>query len=163
MRYSVREASVEDATEICNLLIRSIRENCHEDHHGDEQLLAAWLKDKTPEHMAQWIAADEATTMVCESAGKIVGVCCIGDGGTVYLCYVDPDYKCTGVGKRMLRSMMDKARQQDNTIVNLVSTATARTFYESHGFIFCGATTPCYGIPGYPMSQAVSDYFSRLD
>lgn len=161
MKYTVREATVEDAADICNLLIRSIRENCHEDHHGDEAILAGWLEGKTPENMARWIVSDEAETIVCDKGGAIIGLGSVGANGTIHLCYVDPEHKRCGVGTHLLNTMMHRAQDMGNNIVNLVSTATAKTFYEANGFVYSGATMPCHGIPGYPMAQVVDDFFSK--
>jgi GNAT superfamily N-acetyltransferase len=101
--------------------------------------------------------------MVCDMGGQLIGVGAVGSDGTIHLCYVDPDYIKHGVGSRLLNSMMQRAKMLGNNIVNLVSTAAAKSFYETNGFIYSGATMPCYGIPGYPMAQVVDDYFSRPD
>lgn len=145
-----------DASAICNLLIRSIRELCIADHHGDERVLSVWLEGKTPEKMAQWIASREIITIVCTLNESVVGVASIGLDGYVHLCYVDPDHIGKGIGQKMLLELLRIAKVHQNDTLRLISTATARAFYQKNGFIGSGKPTRCFGIPGYPMSKDVN-------
>lgn len=44
----IRDAVAEDAIEACEALRRSITELCVADHRNDPDLLANWLRNKTP-------------------------------------------------------------------------------------------------------------------
>ena len=51
MQYQFRHAQISDARDICDLLHRSIRSLCVEDHHGDAKVLSQWLGIKSSENM----------------------------------------------------------------------------------------------------------------
>jgi hypothetical protein len=47
----IREASVEDAVEACQVVRRSIAELCHADHQNDPIVLVKWLSNNTSHNM----------------------------------------------------------------------------------------------------------------
>ena len=70
----IRPAVPGDAVEACDVLRRSIRELCVEDHRNDEASLQRWLANKTPEHVLAWIASPGSHLLVAIEGGAIAGV-----------------------------------------------------------------------------------------
>ena len=88
-KLKVRQAGIADAAACSEVLCASIRELCAADHHGDEQIIARWLDNKTPKTLQSWIENPESTIYVAEIDGHIVGVGGVS-GSEVTLNYVSP-------------------------------------------------------------------------
>jgi hypothetical protein len=73
MEYLIRRAEVADAPGACEAVRQSIAELCIEDHHGDQAMIAAWLSNKTIEHVASWIASPRNIAAVAQAAIDLVG------------------------------------------------------------------------------------------
>jgi hypothetical protein len=70
----IRAARADDADTVCNVLRRSIAEQCAADHRNDPAILDRWLANKTPATIATWIGNPDAVILVAEEGGAILGV-----------------------------------------------------------------------------------------
>ena len=130
----VRDAVAEDVSEICEVLKRSILELCVADHRDDPVILARWLRNKTPESVASWIALPANSMLVAVEGAVIHGVGLVTDVGEINLNYVAPEARFQGVSREVMQALEVRARQRGNTRCTLTSTETARRFYLSGGY-----------------------------
>jgi len=131
----VREAAVEDAEEASRILRRSIVELCVPDHRNDPTVVEKWLSNKTPENVRSWILHPNSRVFVAVESGVIVGVGAVTDQGEVTLNYVSPDSRFKGVSKAILNRIELAALALGIGTCTLTSTATARRFYLSAGYV----------------------------
>ena len=151
-KLKVRQAIAEEAAACSIVLNSSIRRLCTADHLDDEQLIANWLENKTPQTMRQWIKSDAATIFVAEHEGKIVGVGGIS-GSEVALNYVSPSHRGLGVSTAMLNTLENELRNRGVRSAELNSTATAHNFYRKAGWVDAGEAMESMGIVGFPMKK----------
>jgi GNAT superfamily N-acetyltransferase len=150
----IREASVEDAVEACDVLRRSIMELCTADHRDDPAILARWLANKTPENVASWIANPSGHVFVAVEATAILAVGAVTDGGEITLNYVSPAARFRGVSRTMLARLEAEARALGNPVCTLISTETARRFYHAAGYVEQGPPQRKFGTDAsYPMAK----------
>ncbi len=151
----IRNAVAEDAIAACETLRRSITELCVADHRGDPDLLANWLRNKTPEAFVAWIRPSNALLVAVED-DRILAVGCVTDLGEITLNYVSPDARFRGVSQALLAALEARALASGNSRCRLESTETARRFYLSNGYADEGAPTRKFGMAsGYRMSKAL--------
>ena len=134
MPVTVRAATDNDAEAACQVLRRSITELCATDHQDDEEVLAAWLRNKTPEHVRSWLRSSNLCMIVAVREGSVCGVSMISRQGEIQLCYASPDVRFLGVGKLMLHTLQAQALEWGLSEVFLTSTVTGKSFYERNGF-----------------------------
>ena len=151
---TVRPANAADAIDCSTVLCASIRKLCIPDHKGDEQTIARWLENKTPETLQSWIESAEATIYVAEIEGEIVGVGGLS-GSEVALNYVSPDHRNRGVSRTMLKTLERELLNRGIRTAVLTSTATAQEFYRRNGWLDSGEPVESLGVMGYPMSKAL--------
>lgn len=157
MSITVRPASEADAHAACNVLRRSIRELCVADHGNDEQVLARWLANKTPENVREWIGAPSSYSVVAVDGSIVAGFGLIGRDGEIQMCYLIPEVQHRGAGKLMLRALEEQAARWGLTRVFLTSSVTARQFYERNGFLQSGEPKSVYGLRGVcPMAKKIA-------
>ena len=143
----IRPATLDDATQVCNVLRRSITELCYLDHGGDESYLARWLSNKTFENVRTWI--QKWHFLVAEQAGTIVGAAAMSDSGQITLNYVSPDARFRGVSKALVRGLEENAKAAGLAACNVESTITALRFYEKVGYVRTGEG-PIHPLTGAP-------------
>lgn len=151
MTVLVRPATTQDAEAACKVLRKSIADCCFEDHHGDPQILAAWLNNKSPENVAGWFQDPANFAVVADSGDKVIGVALLTADGEVALCYLLPEMRFKGVGKLLLLAIEAEATYRKISALRLDSTATGRSFYLRNGFQASGLPIDGWGIKGYPM------------
>lgn len=131
----IRAAKQDDAAEICLVLRRSITELCVADHNNDPQILDPWLANKTLENLQAWIARAGQTYRVAVIDDQISGVGAVSATEGVLLNYVSPDFQYRGVSKALMAALEDWLKEQGQVVCHLTSTATARQFYETIGYL----------------------------
>ena len=152
----IRDATLEDAADACEIMRRSIAELCVADHRDDEAILARWLSNKTPEVFAQWLARPDNSVLVAVEGGHILSVGCVTDAGEITLNYVSPDARFRGVSRAMLAALETRAAARGNRRCTLTSTLTARGFYQANGYIVDGPPVGKFGASSdYPMSKVI--------
>jgi GNAT superfamily N-acetyltransferase len=150
----VRAALAADADAAADVLRRSIRELCADDHRGDAATVAAWLFNKTPDNLRRWIATGHV--VVADDGGTLCGVAAIQPSGEIALNYVAPEARFRGVSKALVAALEAWAVERGLERCTLRSTATARRFYASLGYRDTGPASPGFGIAlGYPMAKVL--------
>ena len=113
-----------------------------------------WLRNKTPEIVASWIADPKASVLVVVERGTIVAVGSVTDAGEITLNYVSPDARFRGVSRALLGALEARAIERGNLRCTLTSTETARRFYNANGYIEDGPVAGKFGTcASYPMSK----------
>jgi GNAT superfamily N-acetyltransferase len=80
----------------------------------------------------------------------------ITDHGEITLNYVSPDARFRGVSRVMLRALEARAIERGNSRCTLLSTETARRFYQGAGYAEDGPPQGKFGTPSYPMSKRLA-------
>jgi GNAT superfamily N-acetyltransferase len=153
----IRDAVAADAAAACEVIRRSIIELCVADHRHDPAILERWLANKTPEIVASWIVQTGSTVLVAVEDGVILAVSAVTDGGEITLNYVSPDARFRGVSRAMLRALEACAIERGNSRCTLLSTETARRFYQGAGYAQDGPPQGKFGTTAsYPMSKRLA-------
>lgn len=146
MTVTVRQAEQQDAEAAMGVVRRSITELCVPDHHGDEETLATWLANKTPETFRSWLSNPDNFCVVAESSGRLAGVGLLRRGGKILLFYLAPGSQRQGIGRAIHVALEARAVQWGLPFLHLESTAVARHFYEALDYRSTGEPVHKYGV-----------------
>lgn len=149
----IRKARLDEAGDIAALVRASITELCTADHGGDQAKIDKWLENKTEAHLQDWLARPEMAVFVMDTGGGLAAVGCHNERGILLMNYIDPAHRFRGISSIMLAHLEDRMRAIGLTESRLVSTATARGFYEGRGWQAYGELIPCMGVAGQPMKK----------
>lgn len=95
--------------------------------------VAAWLGG--PRDKGAWAADREAaSTFVAERAGTVIGFSDLFDDGYVDRLFVDPDHGRQGVGRMLLKRVVDEAAQRELPSMTTHASLVARPVFEAAGF-----------------------------
>lgn len=158
-QIAIREARESDATNICEVLIRSVREVCGPDYNNDEAVLEEWCANKKPEIVTDWIRNTDNLFVVAElSPGLLVGAAMYQRvRGSIQLCYLVPEALYQGIGAQLLATLESDAARLGHKEIQLVSSITARNFYRRHGYLDYGEPVYSRGkVLGFPMRKVVA-------
>ncbi|MEM9224105.1 MAG: GNAT family N-acetyltransferase [Pseudomonadota bacterium] len=157
-RVSARivDAEKKDADAISRLLVASITELCSPDHRGDDGLISQWTENKTVERVTQWIEDPQQRLLVGWERDELVSVGAIGPG-IVHLNYVAPHHRFRGHSKAMLGVMEACLMMIGTPNARLTSTATAKRFYRTRGWIEAGEPIEMFGLMGFPMTKQLHE------
>lgn len=153
---TVRKPVYDDADVLSAVLCASIRELCSADHHNDQNVIAQWTANKSPEHMIKLLANPRLALFVAEVDQEVSGVGCISLGGEVLLNYVAPAHRFCGVSKALLDHLENALAEHGVSRATLTSTKTAHRFYRAAGWTDCGEPETVFGLTGYPMEKIIS-------
>jgi ribosomal protein S18 acetylase RimI-like enzyme len=130
----IRRATIDDAEEICDLHIRSIRVLCFADY--TPQQIEAWAGRKKPELYSRAMTEGGETMFVAvdEQQGRIIGFAAFKEA-EIYGLYVAPEAVRRGVGSALLDAAEAAMRSNGVTLVKFRSTLTALSFYQCHGYV----------------------------
>ncbi len=133
----------------------SIRELCTADHHDDPAVIAAWTTNKTPAQVARMLANPHAKLFVALVDGAVAAVGSVQGiaGEEIGLNYVHPSHRFRGVSRALLAAMEQEMRGSGIATGRLISTATAKRFYESAGWVEDGPVDTSWIAPGWPMKK----------
>jgi GNAT superfamily N-acetyltransferase len=113
----VGPARHDDASAVCTVLRRSITALCVADHRNDPRILDAWLANKTPEMIGNWVANHPDRLLVAvDDADTILGVGCVDGSGEILLNYVSPNARFRGVSKAIIAALKTVARDDGHTV-----------------------------------------------
>ena len=146
MTVTVRHAEQQDADAAMDVVRRSIAELCMADHHGDEETLARWLANKTPETFQGWLSNPDNFCVVAASGSNLFGVGLLRRSGQVLLFYLAPGSQRRGIGRAIHVALEAKAIEWALSFLHLESTADARSFYEALGYRANGGPVHKYGV-----------------
>ncbi len=130
----IRKAKLPDGEVAVSTLRRSITELCVADHGGDAGKLERWLRNKTVDHWATWLAREDAVMLVAVRATEVVGVGAATFAGEILLNYVHPEARFEGVSKALLAALEAEVRRHGARQCRLQSTITAQPFYTALGY-----------------------------
>ncbi|MDN3650812.1 GNAT family N-acetyltransferase [Reinekea marina] len=155
--FRIREAVEKDANEACAVLIRSIKEVCAKDY-PNEEFVAEWLENKTPENIKLWINNPETYEVVCvDEDDKVVGFSAVTLSGEILLNYLLPEALYKNSGKAMLAALEKRVIQNGVENIRVASSITAKMFYERNGFIKNGEPLVIHGITtDFPLIKRVN-------
>ncbi len=139
----IRKAKQSDAKDFCNVIRTSIIKLCKMDHSDDPEVLKEWLENKTIENCEKWILSINTNTFVAEHNGNIVGIADIGHNGHLYLCYLLPEVKGLGIGKKLLVEAEKSVLNLGLDKLTLDSTLSSKGFYEHYGYVCTSNTDMC--------------------
>lgn len=142
----VRAARPADAEAASEVLRDSITRLGVADHRNDAETLQRWLQRKSATDFLGWLADDDKFCVVAQSRDKVRGVGLIDRLGEIRLCYISPRVRGQGVGGKILAALEQKAAAWGLDSVHLQSTASARSFYERHGYRADGESTHAFGL-----------------
>lgn len=156
MSLLIRAAKPEDSEEAAKVLQQSIRKLCAADHCNDEETIAEWTSNKTPDNIRRWFSNPELWCVVAESNSRIAGVGMMSKSGEIRLLYVSPSVRYSGVSSKMLIYLEGQALNQGIQEVFLNSSETAKSFYESRGYRPNGEPIKGFGKAfGFPMVKSL--------
>ncbi len=150
---TVRPAEPADAEAMSAVLIASIRDLCTADHRNDPEILASWLRNKTPEMVLKMFGNPNAQLLVAEHDGQIAAVGCLTGADEIGLNYVAPSHRFAGVSRALLADMEDRIRRSGIARAKLSSTGTAHRFYQAAGWRDAGPCEADRGMVCYPMEK----------
>jgi GNAT superfamily N-acetyltransferase len=133
-----------------DVLVASITALCIEDHQNRPEIVAPWLRNKTPKGVAQMLANPALTLFVAEREGEVVAVGVFRASREIALNYVSPAHRFTGVSKALLREMEEALGPGE---ASLTSTATAHEFYQRMGWRDHGEAERGGGMIAYAMRK----------
>ncbi len=133
-QIQVRQATESDGQGGICVIRRSILELCFEDHGNDERAIQEWITNKTVESWKAWFHSSQSKLLVGEIDGVLAGVGMISRKGELFLLYVDPKYRFSGISKSILCSLEDTAKNWGCASIFFESTRTAYRFYREHGY-----------------------------
>jgi len=142
---SVRCAAPEDAEVAIAVVCDSITRLCVADHENDPVALESWLRNKTVDNFARWLASGDNHLVVAELDSVIGGVASLRSDGEIQLCYVAPGSQRVGIGTALLVALESQARASGLRKLVLNSTTGARPFYERNGYSPSGPPVPGVG------------------
>jgi len=158
MQITVRPAIDSDAPAACDVVRRSIRELCVEDHRNDEDILNQWLANKTEENLRRWIVSDSSFSLVALRGERVCGFGMVHETGEVQLCYVAPEARFLGASDLILRELEQQGRRWGLSKLFLTTTTVAKKFYERRGWIVSGGPVPVFGMQNIlPMTKLLTD------
>jgi GNAT superfamily N-acetyltransferase len=150
-----RPAAPADIAAMSAVLTASIRDLCAADHGNDPEILAGWLRNKSPDGVAKMLANPAATLFVAEYGGTIAAVGAVTADGSIGLNYIDPAFRFMGISRALLGFMERVLAERGFTTGHLVSTRTAHRFYEAAGWRDDGAPERTFDLDGYPMAKVL--------
>jgi len=128
---TVRRATLRDRESIWNVHIRAIQEVCKS--HYSQQEIEDWSEVLKPTRYNEPIKRGSFFVAVDENV--IVGFGNLNqDSGEIEAVYVAPEYVRQGVGREILQTLENVAREGGLTILRLSSSLNAVQFYENAGY-----------------------------
>jgi putative acetyltransferase len=137
IEFSVRFAQPEDAIQMHNVHIRSVRQLCSLDYTKEQ--IEAWVGHLNPEERRQYImngALNEVLFVAESESNLIIGFSAFDKDGDINAVYVHPDYVRLGVGKKLLDAVEKEAVAYNYTKLEISASITAIPFYKAHGYKF---------------------------
>ena len=139
---TVRAARLNDRETLTELCMRSKRSNGY-----DEAFMALCTEELRVQDL--WITEDDF--WIAEAPdGRVVGCIRLSSDsgiGELETCFVDPDWKGKGVGKRLFEALHEKAKLIGLELIGLDADPFAEPFYARMGFRTIGRS-PSGSIPG---------------
>ncbi|MGH8386332.1 MAG: GNAT family N-acetyltransferase [Pseudomonas sp.] len=147
------KATPADAGIISRIIERSIRVGCALDHRNHPQTVAAWIHNKTAEHIQSWLSDSRLYLNLALLQDKPVGVAMAAINGKVAFCYVQPEWFRRGAGQALVHDLEDWLCVQGLLKARLNSTRTGEAFYRHLGYQPCAQAFMVAGLHAIPMHK----------
>ena len=152
----ISKAAAADAGIISRIVERSIRVGCALDHRNDAKIVAAWVHNKTVEHIGVWLTDPRLYLNIALLQDKPVGVAMAAISGKVAFCYVQPEWFRRGAGQALVQDLEGWLINQGLRQAQLNSTRTSEAFYRHLGYRPCAQTFSVAGLHAIPMDKGLS-------
>jgi putative acetyltransferase len=157
----IRRAQSEDARGIMLVHSRSIREICGKNYSPEQ--ITAWSAYLSKESLWQQ-KIERDYLWVIEDQSQILGFSHLAimnlELGEILGLYLLPEIKGQGQGKKLMEVILEESHKQRLCYLTLLSTLTAKTFYEKQGFYQSDPDTTISingaDIEGIPMTKVLS-------
>jgi putative acetyltransferase len=145
----IRPATAGDATRIHQIHADSIRLLCAADYTPAQ--IDSWLRFRSVADYRRAIESDETNFLATLPDQTVAGYATYTPGELTAL-FVSPAHARLGIGRLLLATTEQHAREHDLRELTLQSTLTSRAFYERHGYTAVapesytlpdGVTIPC--------------------
>jgi putative acetyltransferase len=150
MGIEIRQATPDDAAAACALLRQSIERGCVADHGQRQDVLQAWLGNKTTQNVLAWFSSPSNFAVVAErdmdSRRELVGLALLTQAGKLALCYVLPELVRGGIGRELIEAVEARARAWNISKLYMHSPASASAFFERQGYVNAGKDKACFGL-----------------
>jgi putative acetyltransferase len=150
MGIEIRQATPDDAAAACALLRQSIERGCVADHGQRQDVLQAWLGNKTTQNVLAWFSSPSNFAVVAErhihSQRELVGLALLTQAGKLALCYVLPELVRGGIGCELIEAVEARARAWNISKLYMHSPASASAFFERQGYVNAGKDKACFGL-----------------
>jgi putative acetyltransferase len=131
VEIKIRKATQQDCEALCQIHVSAIRE-LGTTHYSQAEV-DAWASGRAPERYEKHIA--QRHVIVAQHGSKPAGFGTLDcTTGEILQVYVRPEYARKGIGRRILRELLDEARRQGLREVCCLSSLNAEAFYASCGF-----------------------------
>lgn len=131
MQILARRAKPEDAEQICQVHIVSVRELCKSDYTPEQ--IEAWIGMLKPEGHRQAIENPNKIMFVAEIEGRIVGFSELFEN-EVNAVYIHPNHSQQGAGKLLLNLLEKEAIAHRINKLQLSASINAKLFYQARGY-----------------------------
>ena len=155
--WDIVEAKNHHSEGACHVLNRTILEVCAPDYNNDATIIEEWLSNKTVQNVTSWIESTKLFSVVCIGTNdNVVGFGLTTLDGEILLNYVLPEFLYQGIGKKMLALLEKKIISTGIHEIIVVSSITAKSFYERNGYVKNGEPIRVGNIQGdFPLIKQV--------
>lgn len=150
------KAGPADAGIISRILQCSIKVGCAIDHRNNPQIVAAWTRNKTVDHVQPWLADRRRYLNIALLHDKPVGVGMAADSGRITFCYVQPEWFRRGAGLALVGDLEAWLGRQGWTQALLTSTRTSLDFYTRLGYRQSAESFTVSGLTATPMHKPLA-------
>jgi putative acetyltransferase len=129
---TIRRAKAADVTAITTLFYDTIQTVNAKDYQQKE--LDEWSASHTA--TSKWIDRIEEQYFVVAMLGDaLVGFASIAADGYLDFMFVHKDHQAQGIATRLLAVLEDKSKEQQNKLIYVNASITAKGFFEHQGFV----------------------------
>ncbi|WP_269915269.1 GNAT family N-acetyltransferase [Acinetobacter sp. HY1485] len=127
----LKKAQHYHAKEIVDVIKKSIF-SCIADHKNNQELIDAWIANKTEKNLKKWILENHCYIYLLDQ--NIVGFYCMSPYGELFLNYVLPNFQHKKIGSQLLIKLIQDCQKYQIKKIYLESTLTAFNFYQKNYF-----------------------------
>lgn len=129
MDCTIRPALDDDAADISEVILRTLRETNAKDYTNE--IITRIERSFSPDAVRALIG--KRTVFVAAVGSRVVGTASL-DGSVVRAVFVAPDVQARGIGKLLMAQVEHIARARNIPALTVPSSVTAETFYARLGF-----------------------------
>jgi GNAT superfamily N-acetyltransferase len=146
----IREASETDASQISDLITRTVLE--FQDEDLTKQGKKSLLETMTPEAISGYIFGDTYRYYVADHQGKVVGVIATKENRHLFQLFVAKEFHKRGIATKLWKSALDHSISIGNKgYFTVFSSGYALEFYTKMGFVPTGDAFWKNGVRSTPM------------